>query len=218
MPMRWRWPPENWRGIAVHEVRRQADLGQQVARRARAARAALRTRPKTSRGSATMSAMLRRGLSEPYGILEDHLRAAGAARASRAPESAVMSVPSKKTLPARRLDQPQQQAAQSSTCRSRIRRRAPASRRVRPRRRRRRRRARRLALRGRTPRPRSPKDLAQLFGADSSGSVMLAIRRDGGAAGGRMALAEAETAAAFRGAGRRRMRIRAAGDRRRSPA
>ena len=105
MPMRWRWPPENWRGIAVHEARAAGRPGQQVRDRlARFARGL--PIPKTCMGSAMMSAMLPARAERAVWILEDHLHVAPHGP-HRAADSAVRSVPSIADAARAGLDQPQ---------------------------------------------------------------------------------------------------------------
>ena len=91
MPIRARWPPENWCGKAAHQRRVETDAVQLLARHNRAAARAA-TRPCATGASPTMSTTRIRGLSDAYGswkiicILSCCSRAfAGARPASGAP-------------------------------------------------------------------------------------------------------------------------------------
>ena len=115
--------------IAVHRPRAAGRRASVARRPARAAPGGGFTRPKTSIGSAMMSAMVRRGLSEPYGSWKTICILRRICRIS-APRQRRHVRALEQDAARGRLDQPQQQPAERGLATPGFRRRQPASRRA----------------------------------------------------------------------------------------
>ena len=100
MPMRWRWPPENSCGKRSAAACGQPDQGQRLRHAGGARLAAERRVHGCSSGAPTICSTRMRGLSEAYGVLEDQLHVAAERAQSAGWSDAVMSVPSKRMVPA----------------------------------------------------------------------------------------------------------------------